>query len=99
MDEGLSVVTHVAQRPCKEQLRIGGLDWVVGYLQRRREAQAEERELVAVPIETPVQEPADDVAQEALVRAWQSLDRFELGRPFGPWVRRFGAVQRQLTRP
>lgn len=29
---------------------------------------------------------ADDVAQEAFVRAWRSLDRFELGRPFGPWV-------------
>jgi RNA polymerase sigma-70 factor (ECF subfamily) len=34
---------------------------------------------------------ADDVAQEAFVRAWQSLDRFELGRPFGPWVCRIAA--------
>jgi RNA polymerase sigma-70 factor (ECF subfamily) len=31
------------------------------------------------------------VAQEAFVRAWQSLDRFELGRPFGPWVCRIAA--------
>jgi len=34
---------------------------------------------------------ADDVAQEAFVRAWRSLDRFDLGRPFGPWVCRIAA--------
>jgi RNA polymerase sigma-70 factor (ECF subfamily) len=34
---------------------------------------------------------ADDVAQEAFVRAWQSLDRFDLARPFGPWVCRIAA--------
>jgi RNA polymerase sigma-70 factor (ECF subfamily) len=34
---------------------------------------------------------ADDVAQEALLKAWRSLDRFELGRPFGPWVCRIAA--------
>ena len=34
---------------------------------------------------------AHDVAQEAFVRAWRSLDRFELGRPFGPWVCRIAA--------
>ena len=34
---------------------------------------------------------ADDVAQEAFVRAWRSLDRFELGRPFGPWICRIAA--------
>jgi RNA polymerase sigma-70 factor (ECF subfamily) len=34
---------------------------------------------------------ADDVAQEALLRAWQALDRFVLGRPFGPWVCRIAA--------
>ncbi len=34
---------------------------------------------------------ADDVAQEAFLRAWQSLERFELGRPFGPWVCRIAA--------
>jgi RNA polymerase sigma-70 factor (ECF subfamily) len=36
-------------------------------------------------------ETADDVAQEAFVRAWRLLDRFELGRPFGPWVCRIAA--------
>jgi RNA polymerase sigma-70 factor (ECF subfamily) len=36
---------------------------------------------------------ADDVAQEAFLKAWQSLDRFELGRPFGPWVCRIAANQ------
>jgi RNA polymerase sigma-70 factor (ECF subfamily) len=34
---------------------------------------------------------ADDVAQEAFLRAWRSLDRFDLGRPFGPWVCRIAA--------
>jgi RNA polymerase sigma-70 factor (ECF subfamily) len=34
---------------------------------------------------------ADDVVQDAFLRAWQSLDRFELGRPFGPWVCRIAA--------
>ncbi len=29
---------------------------------------------------------ADDIAQEAFLRAWRSLDRFDLERPFGPWV-------------
>jgi RNA polymerase sigma-70 factor (ECF subfamily) len=34
---------------------------------------------------------ADDVTQEAFLRAWRSIDRFELGRPFGPWVCRIAA--------
>jgi RNA polymerase sigma-70 factor, ECF subfamily len=34
---------------------------------------------------------ADDVAQEAFVRAWRSLDRFEVTRPFAPWVCRIAA--------
>ena len=34
---------------------------------------------------------ADDVSQEAFVRAWRSLDRFEAGRPFAPWVCRIAA--------
>jgi len=34
---------------------------------------------------------ADDVAQEAFLRAWRTLDRFELGRPFAPWVCRIAA--------
>jgi RNA polymerase sigma-70 factor (ECF subfamily) len=29
---------------------------------------------------------AEEVAQEAFVRAFLSLDRFELGRPFRPWL-------------
>ena len=31
-------------------------------------------------------EVADDVAQETFIRAYRSLDRFELGRPLGPWL-------------
>jgi len=34
---------------------------------------------------------ADDVSQEAFVRAWRALDRFEPGRPFAPWVCRIAA--------
>lgn len=31
-------------------------------------------------------EVADDIAQDTFVRAYRSLDRFELGRPLGPWL-------------
>lgn len=34
---------------------------------------------------------AEDVAQEAFLRGYQALDRFELGRPFGPWIARISA--------
>jgi len=32
--------------------------------------------------------PAEDMAQEALVRAYRKLDTFDVDRPFGPWVRK-----------
>src|SRR5690349_22157408 len=38
---------------------------------------------------------AEDVAQEALVAAIRSLDRFDRGRPFGPWLHRI-AVNRAI---
>jgi RNA polymerase sigma-70 factor (ECF subfamily) len=34
---------------------------------------------------------AEDLAQEAFLRAYQRLDRFDLERPFGPWIRRVAA--------
>ena len=34
---------------------------------------------------------ADDVAQDAFLRAYQALDRFDLARPFGPWICRIAA--------
>ncbi len=40
---------------------------------------------------------AEDVAQEALLKAISSLKRFRRGRPFGPWVHRIavnGAIDR-----
>ncbi len=36
-------------------------------------------------------EVADDVAQEAFMRAHQALSTFDLGRPFGPWICRIAA--------
>jgi RNA polymerase sigma-70 factor (ECF subfamily) len=34
---------------------------------------------------------ADDVTQEAFIRAHQALSSFDLARPFGPWICRIGA--------
>jgi RNA polymerase sigma-70 factor, ECF subfamily len=36
-------------------------------------------------------EVADDVAQEAFIRAHRNLDRFDARRPFGPWICRIAA--------
>lgn len=36
-------------------------------------------------------EVADEVAQEAFLRAYQALDRFDPARPFGPWICRIAA--------
>jgi RNA polymerase sigma-70 factor, ECF subfamily len=36
-------------------------------------------------------EVADDVAQEAFMRAHQALSTFDLDRPFGPWIGRIAA--------
>lgn len=36
-------------------------------------------------------EVADDVTQETFIRAYQSLDGFDLERPFGPWICRIAA--------
>jgi RNA polymerase sigma-70 factor (ECF subfamily) len=36
-------------------------------------------------------ELADEVVQEAFLRAFESLARFDLARPFGPWICRIAA--------
>ncbi len=42
---------------------------------------------------------ADDVVQEAFVKAFRHLPRFRLGEPFGPWLLRIVANEtRNLTR-
>ncbi|KAA1418631.1 sigma-70 family RNA polymerase sigma factor [Nocardioides humilatus] len=40
---------------------------------------------------------ADDVVQEAFVKAWQALDRFRDGAPFRPWLVRIVANQTRNT--
>jgi len=40
---------------------------------------------------------AEDLAQEAFIRAYERLDRFDAERPFGPWIRRV-AVNLGLNR-
>ncbi|MDE2292059.1 MAG: sigma-70 family RNA polymerase sigma factor [Elusimicrobia bacterium] len=39
---------------------------------------------------------AEDAGQEAFLRAWQALGRFDPGRPFGPWLLKI-AANRALT--
>lgn len=34
---------------------------------------------------------ADDVAQEAFIRAFKALETFDVARPFGPWICRIAA--------
>ncbi len=36
---------------------------------------------------------ADDAAQSAVERAFRSLNRFDVARPFGPWLARIAANQ------
>ena len=41
---------------------------------------------------------ANDVAQEAFVKAWRALDRFRDGEPFRPWLLRIVANEARNTR-
>jgi RNA polymerase sigma-70 factor (ECF subfamily) len=34
---------------------------------------------------------AEDLAQESFIRAYKRLETFDVGRPFGPWIRRVAA--------
>lgn len=63
-------------------------------------AHATELRRVLARYATPSDGP-DDLVQEAFVRAWEALDRFDADRPFGPWVRRIGirlALDRRRAR-
>jgi len=47
---------------------------------------------------------AEDVAQEAFIRAWRAMDRFEIDRPFYPWLQAIASnactdVLRDIDRP
>ena len=44
---------------------------------------------------------AEDLAQEAFIRAYARLDTFDAARPFGPWIRRVAAnlCLNHLARP
>jgi len=50
-------------------------------------------------------EDADDLAQEAFVRAWKALDRFRVGEPLYPWLARivtnlaYSLFRRRKRRP
>lgn len=50
-------------------------------------------------------EDADDLAQEAFVRAWRALDRFRVGEPLYPWLARivtnlaYSLFRRRKRRP
>jgi len=34
---------------------------------------------------------AEDLTQEAFIRAYEKLDHYDIDRPFGPWIRRIAA--------
>ncbi len=37
-----------------------------------------------------IKQDAEDITQEAFIRAYNRLGTFDLDRPFGPWIRRIG---------
>ena len=39
---------------------------------------------------------ADDAAQEAIEKAFATLDRFDESRPFGPWLKRIARAKDEL---
>ena len=68
------------ERPLVERARAGDVDafddLVVRYLKRA----------FAVALRVMRQrEDAEDLVQDAFIQAFQTLDRFEPGRPFAPW--------------
>lgn len=49
----------------------------------------EHAETLTLFLRSMVRDPAlvDDLFQETMLVAWKNLDRFDRGRPFGPWLR------------
>jgi len=72
---------------------IGGDQGAFGELIRRYEGAAFR---LALRI-TGSRADAEDCVQEAFLRAYRALARFEQGRPFGPWILRITA-NRAMTR-
>jgi RNA polymerase sigma-70 factor (ECF subfamily) len=72
--------TEQAERAAVERLRggdIGGLEWLVRHHQVRavRTAYLITHDLAL----------AQDVVQSAFLRAYERIEQFDPGRPFGPW--------------
>jgi RNA polymerase sigma-70 factor, ECF subfamily len=61
-----------------------------------------ERALMLARRIAPTRADAEDLVQDACIRAMEQLDRFTIGRPFGPWFNRvlinLGLNQRRSTR-
>ena len=47
-----------------------------------------ERAFAAAFVMVRNQDDARDLSQQAFIRAWRAIDRFEAGRPFYPWLHR-----------
>lgn len=76
---------HGSEAALADQARRGS-HTAFGHLVQRYE-----RRLVRLMLQfVHRQESAEDLAQEAFLKAWQRLDQFDTARRFGPWLFRIG---------
>jgi RNA polymerase sigma-70 factor, ECF subfamily len=77
---------------------LRGDEWALGQLLAPHLARA----LVLARRIAPSRADAEDLVQDACIRAMEQLDRFTIGRPFGPWFNRvlinIGLNQRRSSR-